>query len=187
VTVAIYAIALFIVAGGIVAWRLIQGQVKGGLKNDIRTEPRVLDILPPDLGSGARRLARQYRGHGKGTLAPAWQEQICQANYSDPLTIFPAAQAFDANYAILWQTQVPALQFVDAAGLKGVHVRQLYRFYSCSTRLYPELFDNSTFGSWLQFLERERLINRIGTRVLITAEGHHFLEFISSLHCGKPA
>ena len=184
---AIFVITLFILAGGIVARLLLQRPAKDSLRGDVCTESKALNLMPPDLGSGARNLARQRRARGKATFATACREQGCDAGSIDPLTVFSVAQALDTDYAILWKTQVPALQLLDAAGPEGVPARKLYRLFVCFTRLYPEFFENSTFRGWLQFLERERLLTRIGKRVFITTEGHYFFEFISSRHCEKSA
>ncbi len=171
-----------------IAWLDNRNRVKASPKRVPPPEPSAcLNLYPPALGSGARRYARQIRSRGKGTLAPARQADVCEPGYGDPWKVISVAQAFDPDYAILWETQVPALKLIDSAGPDGVHARQLYGFYRDSVRLYPELFDNSTFRSWLQFLEQERLITRVGKRVFITAEGHEFFAFITSLPYRKPA
>jgi hypothetical protein len=188
VIAALFALALFIAAGLMLAWLDDRKRVKGRPKRIPSPEPSAcMNLYPPALGSGARRYARQIRSRGKGAFAPASQESVCEPGYGDPWKVFSVAQAFDPDYAILWETQVPALELIDAAGLDGVHARQLYGFYRSSARLYPELFDNSTFRSWLQFLEQERLITRVGKRVFITAEGHAFFAFITSCRYRKPA
>lgn len=187
---AFFAILLLIIACGIAPWLLIRKQENGTLKGDIpvepgfgsgslRAAPGALGIFPPDLGQGARLLARQNRSRERAALTSAGEEQVCETSYADPLKVLSVAQ-FDADCAILWDTQFPALHLVDAAGDAGLPARQLYPFYSSSVRLYPELFDNSTFRGWLQFLEQERLIKRIGKRVYMTGQGHEFLDFISS-------
>ena len=193
---AFFAVTLLIVACGIAPWLLIRKQENGTLNSDVpvepgfgplRAAPGALGIFPPDLGQGARLLARQNRSRARVTLTAAGEARVYETNYADPLKVLSVGQTFDADRAILWDTQFPALHLVDAAGDAGLPARQLYRFYSSSARLYPELFDNSTFRGWLQFLERERLVKRIGKRVYMTPQGHKFLDFISSRHCGKPA
>ncbi len=187
--VAFFAVTLLIVASGIAPWLLIRKQENGTLKSDIpvepgfgslRAAPGALGIFPPDLGQGARLLARQNRSRERATLTSAGEEQVCETSYADPLKVFSVVQTSDADCAILWDTQFPALHLIDAAGDAGIPARQLYRFYYSSARLYPELFDNSTFRGWLQFLEQLRLIKRIGKRVYMTGQGHEFLDFISS-------
>ncbi len=95
----------------------------------------------------------------------------------DSFAAFSVAQAFDRDYAIIWNTQVSALQLIDKAEKKGVPVKRLYPFYTRGVRRYPELYEGSNFGSWLEFLEREELITRSGLQVLITRDGHTFLQY----------
>jgi hypothetical protein len=135
VSAALFAIALFLVAGGILAFLAMQSQQNKG--SGINVEP----------------------------------------GNSEPLAVFSVAQAFDPDYAIIWDTQFPALQLIDNAGVKGIRTQQLYLFYLRSARRYPELYDGSNFGSWLEFLEREQLVRKKATRVFITAEGHEFLAY----------
>jgi len=92
-----------------------------------------------------------------------------------PFLAISVSQAFDSHEAIIWETQIPILQSVDAAGIGGVSAWCLYRFYCRSAQLYPELYEGSNFRSWLDFLQREQLIHICGTRVFITREGHEFL------------
>ena len=193
---AFFAVTLLIVVCGIAPWLLIRKQENGTLKSDIpvepgfvplRAAPGALGVFPPELGQGARLLARQNRSRERATLTSAGEEQICETGYADPLKVLSVAQACDADCAILWDTQFPALHLIDAAGDAGIPVRQLYPLYSSSARLYPELFDNSTFRGWLQFLERERLIKRAGKQIYITVQGHELIGFISSRGAKKPA
>lgn len=105
------------------------------------------------------------------------KESTADAKRSEPFAVFSLAQAFDPEYALIWDTQLPALQLIDNAGTKGIRTQQLSPFYARSARSYPELYDGSSFGSWLEFLEREQLIRKKTTRVFITAEGHELLEY----------
>jgi hypothetical protein len=82
----------------------------------------------------------------------------------EPFAVFSVAQAFDPDYAIIWDTQLPALQLIKRAGAKGMRAQQLHPFYVQSARCYPELYDGTSFGSWLDFLEREQLTGK-GRRV----------------------
>ncbi len=95
----------------------------------------------------------------------------------EPFGVFSVALAFDPDYAIIWDTQVPVLQLIDRAAGRGIRAQQLRAFYSQSARRYPELYDGSSFGGWLEFLKNEQLIATIGMRVFITAEGHDFLAY----------
>ena len=85
--------------------------------------------------------------------------------------------AFDPDHAILWDTQVPALQLINSAGPHGAHIRRLYAWYCRSAALYPELYEGSSFKQWLEFLERVQLITRNPYRVALTPEGRDFLRY----------
>jgi len=104
-------------------------------------------------------------------------ESVIDAPSTEPFAVFSVVQAFDPDYAIIWDIQFPALQLIDTAGVSGLPTGQLRLFYFRSARIYPELYDGSSFGSWLEFLEGEQLISRNGRRVFITAEGHEFLAY----------
>lgn len=84
--------------------------------------------------------------------------------------------AFDSDYAILWDTQIPALELIRGAGRKGVTVRVLGASYRSNARRYPELYDGGSFQQWLTFLESAQLIACDGNRVMLTAEAQKFLE-----------
>jgi hypothetical protein len=104
-------------------------------------------------------------------------ESGADARQGESFAVFSVAQAFDPDYAVIWDTQLPALQLISRAGPKGMRAQQLCPFYNQSARCYPELYDGSSFGSWLEFLEKEQLIRKKTTRVFITAEGQEFLEY----------
>jgi len=94
-----------------------------------------------------------------------------------PFAVFSVAQAFDPDQAMIWETQAPALQCVATAGSKGISLLQMDCYYACSAQRYPEIYDGSSFRSWLLFLEQEQLIRLIGQRVFITAQGREFLAY----------
>ncbi len=161
----IVVIVLFGVLAGI-AFLAIRSQGNDTTKNDVVEQDRkVLPIVP------ARAFDRVCRVGGNDPLDDAIEEQ------RDTFTAFSVAQAFDRDCAIIWSTQVSALQLVDNAGKKGVPVKQLYPFYTRGVRRYPELYEGSSFGSWLEFLEREKLATRSGLQVFITEDGHKFLQY----------
>ena len=87
------------------------------------------------------------------------------------------ALAFDPDHAILWETQVPALELISAAGPQGIHVRQLYAWYRTAAAHYPELYEGSGFKPWLEFLREARLVTFDECRVAVTREGHEFLHY----------
>lgn len=133
--VTVIALALFLAAGGVLAFLIIQGRARDRLYS------------------------------------------VFEAKAYEPFAVFSVIQAFDPDFAVIWDTQTPALQLVDEASIQGLPVHRLQPFYARSARMYPELYDGSSFGGWLDFLEREQLIDRSGRRVFITAEGHEFLTY----------
>ena len=161
----IVIIVLFGVLVG-VAFLAIRSQGNDAAKNDVVEQDRkVLPIV------SARAFDRECEIVGNDALDDDTEEQ------RDTFMAFSIAQAFDRDCAIIWSTQVPALRLIDNAGKKGVPVKQLYPFYMRGVRRYPELYEGSSFGSWLEFLERERLVIRSGLQILITRDGHKFLQY----------
>ncbi len=90
--------------------------------------------------------------------------------------IIRLADAFEPETSVLWETQVPALEVINAAGRRGLAIERLGRVYLRSAALYPELYDGSDFESWLQFLEEARLITCRDGIVAMSAEGLEFLK-----------
>lgn len=84
--------------------------------------------------------------------------------------------AFDSDHAILWETQVPALELIGGAGQAGLRLRVLSRWYSDNAARYPELYDGTSFPQWLNFLESVQLIVCGPRRVALTSWGREFLE-----------
>jgi len=94
----------------------------------------------------------------------------------EPFSVLSIGQAFDPDQAVIWDTQVPALRLIASAGREGLAVEALYHLYTRSSRQYPELYEGSSFESWLEFLEYTGLISEhLGTASL-TPEGHQFLQ-----------
>jgi hypothetical protein len=87
------------------------------------------------------------------------------------------ALAFDPDHAILWETQVPALELISSAGPPGVHIRQLYAWFGVAAARYPELYEGSSFKQWLDFLEKAQLITFDASRVALTSKGREFLQY----------
>lgn len=93
-----------------------------------------------------------------------------------PFSALSVADAFDPDHALIWDTQVRILQQMAAAGRKGMPLERLYLQYALSARVYPELYDGSTFGRWIEFLEKAQLIALHRYRVFLTSEGHQFVK-----------
>lgn len=96
---------------------------------------------------------------------------------SQSFCALPVSLAFDPEYAIIWDTQLPAMELISAAGKRGVAIHHLFRCYLNDACHYPELYDGSSFRQWIQFLESAQLIACNHTRVVLTAEGREFLRF----------
>jgi hypothetical protein len=94
-----------------------------------------------------------------------------------PFRVLSVCDAFEPEYAVLWETQAPALQYVATAGAKGVTRPHLYAFYKRAACRYPELYEGSSFKQWLEFLEGSELIYDRGGRIGITPQGSQFLRF----------
>lgn len=93
-------------------------------------------------------------------------------------TVISVAQAFEADSAILWETQVPALQLIATGGPKGTPVAKMRRFFSATARLYPELYEGVYFEQWVHFLEDAELVTIApDEKIAITPQGLAFLKF----------
>lgn len=92
----------------------------------------------------------------------------------------PPLSAFAPDYALLWETQVPALKLVASAGENGLSIYRLSAWYLNSSRRYPELYEGSSFQQWLEFLMGEHLLARTGSAIALTVEGAHFLRYLTS-------
>ncbi len=94
-----------------------------------------------------------------------------------PFRVLSVCDAFEPEYAVLWDTQVPALKTIAAEGSRGLPLTRLRELYRCSARRYPELYDGCTFQQWLTFLEIAELITTTEHRAAITKEGIEFLKY----------
>lgn len=94
-----------------------------------------------------------------------------------PFRVLSVCDAFEWEYAVLWETQAPALRFIAAAGKKGVTKTQLFVFYKRAAAKFPELYEGTSFQQWLGFLAEAELIQIIETRINITPQGLAFLRY----------
>jgi hypothetical protein len=95
-----------------------------------------------------------------------------------PFTVISVAQAFEADSAILWETQIPALTLIALGGPKGTPVAKMRRFFSGTARQYPELYEGVYFEQWIRFLEEaELVIIAPDEKIAITPQGLEFLKF----------
>lgn len=93
-----------------------------------------------------------------------------------PFSVLTIADAFDPDHALIWDTQIPVLQLLAAAGQKGISVEHQYPHYARSAGMYPELHDGSSFRRWIEFLEEAQLIAFDRHRVFLTLQGDHFVK-----------
>jgi hypothetical protein len=97
-----------------------------------------------------------------------------------PFCALSLEQAFDPERAVIWETQIPALQMMVTAGRRGLPAERLYGFYQRSSEAYPELYDGSSFYNWLDFLERSRIVTWTSNKLVLTPEGGEFVDYLSS-------
>lgn len=104
----------------------------------------------------------------------------------DSDTAFPLSitEAFDPVFAPLWEAPIAALELADRGGGAGIATASLRHIYHRAAHRFPEIYEGSTFASWLRFLEGTGLIARSGPLVTLTADGHAFLKFhfVASSH-----
>ncbi len=86
------------------------------------------------------------------------------------------ADAFEPDTAILWETQLSALDLICAAGARGLPAATLREWYLRSVRRYPELYDDFSFESWLDFLSNANLIACDGQLIRATSSCVQFLK-----------
>lgn len=95
-----------------------------------------------------------------------------------PFTVISVAQAFEEDSAILWETQVPALQLIATGGPKGAPVAKMRRFFSGTSKQYPELYEGVYFEQWIHFLEGAELVTLAADeKIAITPQGLEFLKY----------
>jgi len=95
-----------------------------------------------------------------------------------PFTVICVAQAFEEDSAILWETQVPALQQIATGGTKGLPVAKLRRYFAGTARQFPELYEGVYFEQWVRFLEEAELVLiAADDKIAITPQGLEFLKY----------
>jgi hypothetical protein len=112
------------------------------------------------------------------TAVVAERGQLRRLRYdpdAGPFTL-SLTEAFDPDHAILWSTQIPALQLIRNAGPRGVSYHRLFCCYERTAQHYPELYDGCSFAQWLFFLQGAELITVSTYRIKITRTGRYFLD-----------
>jgi len=97
-------------------------------------------------------------------------------------TVVPVDGAFDPDCALLWETQVAALQLLSAAGDEGITPLSLRPLFEQESRRYPELYDGARFEEWLAFLQETEMAERRDAALVITHVGREFLLFQEQRH-----
>ncbi|MGC2324934.1 MAG: hypothetical protein WA463_20030 [Terriglobales bacterium] len=95
---------------------------------------------------------------------------------SEPFSALSIVHAFDPDRFMLWDTQLPLLEQLSAAGPRGSSLSQLHSFYLQLARSYPELYEGSGFEHWLGFLAAAELLRLETDRGYITFEGRQFVQ-----------
>lgn len=104
-------------------------------------------------------------------------QSTAEKDEGEAFSAVPISLAFEPDYAVIWDTQVPALNLISHAGAHGVALPRLYRCYLEQSRHYPELYEGSSFRTWVAFLEDAHLIVCDDDRMLLSREGRDFLDY----------
>ena len=90
------------------------------------------------------------------------------------LGVLAIADAYDPDRSVLWENQVGALQRIGSQ----ITVQELALLWEQYLRLYPELYEETTFSDWLAFLQNCKLAESDGTVVRLTSNGRDFLNHL---------
>jgi hypothetical protein len=88
-----------------------------------------------------------------------------------------AGDGCDGDRELLWRSQLPALELLQAAGSCGVSIARMTKVYREFARAYPELFDSSTCSDWFDALQEAGVAVHChrGATIAITEKGHLIL------------
>lgn len=130
-----------------------------------------------------REARRDERRQEESAERRAWEQRRRQASRPRRrFAVIPAQGAFEAEQAPLWDTQVPAIQLISAAGYDGLHEGSLKANFLAQARRYPELYEGAEFEDWLEFLEAAGVARRNLGTITITHMGREFLLFQEQRH-----
>lgn len=93
---------------------------------------------------------------------------------SNPVGVFSLADAYDCDHRVLWEIHVPALQLFES----GITFPELCRLWQRYAGLYPELYEGTSAGDWLKFLQDCNLVENGDNLVRLTADGRDFVNFL---------
>lgn len=109
-------------------------------------------------------------------FARLWQPPAnAQTSVMGIHSLFPPSVS-DPDYAALWESQMPVLALLRSGGRKGVTLSQAKKLFEEMRHRYPELYDGSTFGDWLDWLQRAEVAHRQQDTIAITEKGLFLLE-----------
>ncbi len=91
----------------------------------------------------------------------------------------------DRDYDLLWRTQLPALEALRSAGSGGVAIARMVQFYRDLARVYPELFDGSSFSDWLDALQSAEVVVycKTGATLILAENGRLILDSLERKVC----
>ncbi len=122
------------------------------------------------------RMAESHQGSRVGQVVPSGAIAFTTVSAPGHFSIIRVKDAFEPETSVIWDTQIPALELIWAAGHTGLAMEALLPLYTCCAQAYPELYEGSRFESWLQFLADTKLVAVRSSRAVITAEGIEFLK-----------
>ena len=82
----------------------------------------------------------------------------------------------DCDYTLFWQAQKPALELLASAEPTGALPSRLEKLYHGLARSYPELFEGSDFGDWVQALQKAEVVSKHTNLITITDKGKFILQ-----------
>ena len=90
----------------------------------------------------------------------------------------------DCDYHLLWHTQLPVLKFLRSAGITGIPVARMAKFYRDFARVYPELTEGSGLPDWIAALQSAGVAVhcRQGAMIAVTEKGLLILEALEEKH-----
>lgn len=128
----------------------------------------VLMVLAGYMAFLARLLWIAFGQPRKTTREPARAGWI--------LTRILAGNRRDCDDDLVWQTQVPALEFLRSAGSAGASVARMKDLYGEFARAYPELCDGSNFSDWIDTLQSAAVAVQKLDTIAITVKARLLLE-----------
>lgn len=83
---------------------------------------------------------------------------------------------FEQTYNVIWGSQIEALEQINL--LMNADLELIKPIYEKAVRSNPELYQNTSFDTWLRFLEVQQLVTRMLEVATVTPEGKAFLAYL---------